>query len=138
VTYIPAALRRLVRERAGSACEYCRVPEAAALLPHEVDHVIAQKHGGATEADNLALSCLLCNKHKGSDIASRDPEDRALVPLFHPRRDRWRDHFELTQAEIVPLTPTGRATARLLGLNQPRRAQERALLVAAGLVQVPG
>jgi hypothetical protein len=48
-TYIPVALRRLVEARAGQRCEYCWLPaELAFLLPHEVDHVIAEKHGGDT------------------------------------------------------------------------------------------
>lgn len=57
VTYIPVALRRLVEERANHLCEYCQLPVCVAFFPHEVDHVIAEKHGGATNADNLALAC---------------------------------------------------------------------------------
>jgi hypothetical protein len=38
MTYVPAALRRLVRERASGACEYCLAPEAMALVAPEVDH----------------------------------------------------------------------------------------------------
>jgi len=52
----------LVYQRAGGCCEYCLIPEAVAFANHEIDHIIAQKHGGPTEADNLALSCVLCNK----------------------------------------------------------------------------
>jgi len=63
-TYIPAELRRLVYERARGRCEYCLIPETVVLVSHQVDHIIAEKHGGLTEADNLALSCA-CNKHKG-------------------------------------------------------------------------
>jgi len=43
-TYIPEALRRAVIERAGGRCEYCGKPQVS-FFPHEVDHVIAQKHG---------------------------------------------------------------------------------------------
>jgi 5-methylcytosine-specific restriction endonuclease McrA len=66
VTYVPAALRRLVHERARGACEYCLAPEATALFAHEVDHVVAEKHGGTTTEDNLALACAACNLHKGA------------------------------------------------------------------------
>jgi hypothetical protein len=38
-TYIPAELRRLVRQRAGERCEYCLIPEALTLAAHEVDHM---------------------------------------------------------------------------------------------------
>jgi hypothetical protein len=137
MTYVPAPLRRQVRERAGAACEYCLIPEAMALVSHEVDHIVAQKHGGATDADNLALSCTLCNKHKGSDLASIDPETGALTPLFHPRRQRWSEQFQLVDAMIVPLTPAGRATVRLLQLNHPDRLGVRVLLIAAELIPPP-
>jgi 5-methylcytosine-specific restriction endonuclease McrA len=69
-TYISVALRQLIRDRAQTACEYCLMPEMAVLVPHEVDHVIAEKHGGQTTKENLALACTLCNKYKGSDLAS--------------------------------------------------------------------
>ncbi|MFN6482680.1 MULTISPECIES: HNH endonuclease signature motif containing protein [unclassified Nostoc] len=66
-TYIPVVLRRLVEERANYRCEYCQLPVGVAFFAHEIDHVIAQKHGGATNADNLALTCWRCNRHKGTD-----------------------------------------------------------------------
>jgi len=133
-TYIPAELRRLVRQRAGERCEYCLILEAMTLAAHEVDHVIAEKHGGRTDEENCALSCALCNAHKGSDLTSVDPETGAIVPLFHPRRDRWADHFWFAGARIEPLTPTGRVTVRLLQFNHPDRVQERGLLLAAGFL----
>ena len=102
-----------------------------------MDHIIAQKHSGATEADNLALSCTLCNKHKGTDLASIDPDTGDIVRLYHPRRDRWADHFQLSGAQFVPLTPSGRATVRLLQLNRAERLAERELLLAAGAIHVP-
>src|SRR5712672_3551872 len=67
-TRISADLRRQIRARAGNCCEYCRAPESMAFAVHQVDHVVAEKHGGETVAANLALSCVLCNVHKGSDI----------------------------------------------------------------------
>jgi len=94
-THVPVALRRQVYERAGGCCEYCLIPEAATFAPHEIDHIISQKHGGETAAENLALSCTMCNKHKGSDIASVDPQSNKIVSLFHPRQHRWMDHFQL-------------------------------------------
>jgi hypothetical protein len=104
---------------------------------HEIDHIIAQKHGGPTVTDNLALSCALCNKHKGSDLASLDPETGLIVPLYHPRRDHWTDHFQVYAGQVVPLTPTGRVTVRLLQLNHPDRVEERTLLITATLLRFP-
>jgi hypothetical protein len=82
-----------------------------------VDHVIAVKHGGPTILDNLALACLHCNLHKGTDIASLDPATGALTPLFNPRTDSWSDHFACSGPLVVGRTAVGRATVRLLQLN---------------------
>jgi len=131
--YISPALRRQVYERASGQCEYCLIPEALIFAGHEIDHIIAQKHEGQTDAANLALSCVLCNKNKGSDIASIDPATGVIVPLFHPRRDRWLEHFQLSGAEIIPVTPIGRATVRLLRLNHPHRLIEREQLLDSGI-----
>src|SRR5262249_2207996 len=106
VTHIPAALRRLVRERADGRCEYCLIPESVTLALHTIDHIIAEKHGGQTVAENLALCCTIDNGHKGSDLASVDPDTGAIVPLFHPRQDSWSDHFHLAGGRIEPLTAT--------------------------------
>ena len=83
-TYIPSGLRQEVYDRAGGCCEYCLIPETAVLVSHEVDHIIAQKHGGLTESENLALSCTVCNKYKGTDLASLDPEMGAVAPSPFP------------------------------------------------------
>jgi hypothetical protein len=109
------------------------MPFALTLAPHWVDHIIAEKHGGQTVEANLALCCILCNQHKGSDLTSIDPLSGQITPLFHPRRDRWQDHFRLVGAMIEPLTPTGRVTVRLLQLNHPDRIEERGLVVRLGL-----
>jgi hypothetical protein len=135
-TYVSAALRQLVRERAEDRCEYCLIPEAVTFAPHWIDHIVAEKHGGKTEAENLANSCVLCNQHKGSDLSSVDPQTGEIVVLFNPRRDCWADHFRLVGTRIEPLTPTGRVTERLLQFNHPDRLEERRLLIAAGLLKL--
>jgi hypothetical protein len=127
-----------VRARAAECCEYCLVPEQLTLAAHWVDHVVAEKHGGQTEEGNLALSCVLCNQHKGSDLTSIDPQTGQIAPLFHPRRDRWLDHFRFAGARIEPLTPTGRVTVRLLQLNHSDRIEERELMLRLGLLPPSG
>jgi 5-methylcytosine-specific restriction endonuclease McrA len=134
-TYIPVILRKQVYERAKGCCEYCRIPDRATFAPHEIDHIIAEKHGGRTEAENLALSCTLCNKHKGSDLASVDPETGEIVPLYHPRLNQWDEHFRLSGAEFIPLTARGRVTIQLLQLNRKDRVEERQLLLEAGMIE---
>lgn len=135
--HIPATLRRLVRERSGACCEYCLLPEAYSFHTHPVDHIIAQKHGGETNEENLALSCITCNQAKGSDIASLDPAQRTLTALFNPRQDKWSAHFELKNGLIIPKTAVGRATAKLLQLNAPERVTEREALLQAGVSLSP-
>jgi hypothetical protein len=125
VTYVPAALRREVIKRAGNRCEYCLLPAEVAFYPHEVDHVIAEKHGGVTEIDNLAFACWRCNRHKGSDLTSFDPETQQLSPLFNPRIQIWSEHFAYEGERIVGLTKEGRTTVNLLRLNSEERLLER-------------
>lgn len=125
-------LRQLVSARAKERCEYCLLAEQDTTGRHVVDHVIAIKHHGATESDNLALACVSCNGHKGSDIAAIDPESGQLVPLFNPRYQVWDEHFTLEGARIVGLTPIGRGTTYVLQLNEPNRLQLRAGLIEQG------
>lgn len=47
MTYISPTLRRQVEQRANDRCEYCLLPADVTFFPHELDHVIAIKHGGA-------------------------------------------------------------------------------------------
>jgi hypothetical protein len=138
-TDIPRELRTLVIERARHQCEYCQKPDDRELNPHrhEVDHVLAEKHGGYTEAENLAYACFHCNRYKGTDIASLDPQTQELVRLFHPRTQRWADHFQLTaDGNIHAHTPEGRATVRLLHMNDSERIHTRADLIALGKITV--
>lgn len=125
VTYIPVALRRLVEERAQQRCEYCQLPAGVAFFPHEVDHVIAEKHGGTTEEGNLAYTCWRCNRYKGSDLGSFDPQTGAFSFLFHPRTQQWLEHFKFEGTILVGMTPEGRTTIKLLQLNSEERCLER-------------
>jgi hypothetical protein len=128
----PAELRRRVIERAGNSCEYCLLHQDFVASAHQVDHVISEKHGGSTSPDNLALSCTVCNRRKGSDIGSIDPQTGVLAPLFNPRTQTWSDHFTLEGLRILGLTSEGRATVELLKLNSPERLMERSELALAG------
>jgi hypothetical protein len=127
-TPLPATLRRLIRERAALRCEYCLLAEDDAFLPHESDHIIAAKHGGATEASNLALACFDCNRFKGTDLSSIDPETGQLTPLFNPRSQDWPTHFASEGGVIIPRTPSARVTVKLLRLNLPVRVEVRSEL----------
>ena len=124
---IDPTLRARVRKRAGWLCEYCGISERFTLAVHEIDHIIAFKHGGETVENNLALCCAVCNRFKGSDIASIDPETGEIVPLYHPRSDRWDEHFVLCNGLISPLTAKGRTTVKLLKMNRAIRIIERSV-----------
>ena len=126
-----AELRLQVSGRADHRCEYCRLHEDDAAFPHEVDHIISRQHRGGDELDNLAYSCMLCNRSKGTNLSSIDSSGR-VVRLFDPRADRWHSHFRLEGAVIQPITGQGTATATLLRMNAAERVMERNLLQGLG------
>jgi len=126
MSYIPENLRREVTVRAEGYCEYCRLHERFTVKKHEVDHIRAEKHGGMTTSENLCLSCFECNRHKGSDLSSVDPITDEVVPLFHPRRDVWQEHFMvLDDGTVQGTTARGRVTVALLGFNNRQRVALR-------------
>jgi len=133
VESVSGSLRRLVIERANERCEYCLLPQSASLHKHEPDHIIPRQHGGSTSFENLALACFRCNRHKGPNLGSLDPDTGELVGLYNPRRHRWTDHFRIEDGVIQPLTPEARVTVIVLRLNSDERVAERRRLIAAGL-----
>lgn len=132
MSYIAESLRIKVYERAQGLCEYCRIHQVDSLYTHEVDHIIPEKHRGESSFDNLCLSCLPCNRHKGTDFASFDPETDDIVQLFNPRKHLWTEHFRLLDVEISPLTAIGRVTVFVLKLNDEDRVRERKVLSEVG------
>lgn len=111
-------VRTYVRERAHNLCEYCHLHQDdspwAAL---HIEHIIPKIHGGADEPENLALACIDCNLHKGTNLTGIDPQTNQLTELFHPRRQSWDEHFELQGVYVVGKTATGRTTIRVLDIN---------------------
>lgn len=129
LTRVGASLRRLVIRRARGLCEYCLIHESDTYFGCQIDHIISEKHGGPTEQENLAYACLFCNRSKGSDIGSIVPSSRQFVRFYNPRVDRWAEHFALDDdMKILPLTPIGVATARILAFNDSQRLLERQML----------
>ena len=126
-------LRQRVVKRASNCCEYCLLPESVSLHKHEPDHIVPRQHGGETEEDNLALACLRCNRYKGPNLGSLDPQTGRLVPFYNPRTQNWADHFEIEGTLICPLTPEARVTVKILRLNDEERVMERQKLLDAGL-----
>jgi 5-methylcytosine-specific restriction endonuclease McrA len=123
---IDAATRQLVRQRARNRCEYCRLPQAAApFFTFHIEHIRAKQHGGSDDLSNLALACPDCNAHKGPNLTAVDPDTDLVVPLFNPRTDRWDDHFQWLGAQLFGSTSIGRATGRLLEMNDVERVAMR-------------
>ncbi|MEQ8676535.1 MAG: HNH endonuclease signature motif containing protein [Aggregatilineales bacterium] len=125
--------KRLVRQRAGNCCEYCRLSQSGQLVSFQIDHIIAVKHDGTDEDDNLCLACYDCNIYKGSDVAALDPLTRAATRLYDPRQQVWDEHFRLNpDATISGLTPEGRTTVRVLRINDIERVNQRFGEMAVG------
>ncbi len=132
---VPAATRRRIRELAGGRCEYCRLPEGYSPAPFAVDHILPRSREGDDEAENLALCCPGCNGAKYNKVEALDPATGALVPLFHPRQQRWSDHFTWSEDTlwVLALSATGRATVAALHLNRQGAVNLRDLLQRRGL-----
>jgi hypothetical protein len=130
------ALEKLVRHRAGNACEYCRLPQRFSRLKFSVDHAISRQHQGPTIESNLALACGFCNRHKGPNIAGIDPQTNQMVRLFHPRRDMWKDHFRWNGSMVIGSTDIARATIAVLAINHPAQIAIRNTLIDEG--EFPG
>ena len=118
--------RRLVRERAGNCCEYCRLSQTGQLVRFQIDHIIAIKHGGTDTDENLCLACYECNIYKGSNVAALDPLTRDATKLYDPRQQKWDDHFKISaDATLSGLTAEGRATIIVLRMNDEERVKDR-------------
>jgi hypothetical protein len=129
--------RQLVRERAGHRCEYCRLPQVlVSPLAFHVEHIVPKKHDGTDQVENLALACYFCNLHEGPNLTGIDPRSGRIVPLFHPRQQRWLRHFRWAGPILLGRTATGRATVRVLAINLPHRVRVRQRLLEAGLFSV--
>src|SRR5437016_12182514 len=115
---IGARTRTLVRERAQNACEYCRLhQDDSPLAALHVEHIVPKIHGGPDDLDNLALACIDCNLHKGTNLTGIDPETNEVTELFHPRRQGWDEHFKWQGIYLAAKTTTGRTTIRVLKIN---------------------
>ena len=126
--------RRLVLKRAGGCCEYCQSQSRYSVDALSVEHIIPRSRGGPDVVSNLALACQGCNNRKFVSVAAADPLTGRTVPLYHPRQDRWEEHFAWSAdfLTICGLTPTGRATVEKLQLNRETVVNLRRLLCEVG------
>ncbi|NJK80461.1 MAG: HNH endonuclease [Chloroflexaceae bacterium] len=126
--------KRVVFERARGCCEYCRSQAMFAMQPFSIEHIIPQQQDGPNTLDNMALACQGCNGHKYTRTTTTDPISGKQVPLFHPRKQRWHDHFAWNDdfTLVVGLTPIGRATVAALHLNRDGLINLRRALYSIG------
>lgn len=132
--YIPAAIRRQVEIDADQRCGYCLTPRIFTAKQLHLEHIIPLATGGNSDISNLWLACDLCNSSKGARTHATDPLSNQRVSLYHPRRQRWSEHFMWSEDGIylIGLTPNGRATVSALKLNQPYLVEARTWWVKAG------
>ena len=91
---IGARIRAEVRDRAHNACEYCHLhQDDSPLAALHVEHIIPKIHGGTDDLDNLALACIDCNLHKGTNLTGIDSQTNTVTELFHPRGQNWNEHL---------------------------------------------
>jgi len=135
--YIPAVLREFVASRANHCCEYCRLPAERSFFSFHIDHIVSRKHGGETQADNLAYACSICNVNKGSDVATFLTDRTVSVRFYNPRIDHWHDHFAIEQTgSLTARTDIGQGTINILDLNHPDSIIERRELIRLALLDL--
>jgi len=127
-----ARLQAQVWRRAQDRCEYCQFPAHANRVPFQMDHIIAEKHGGPTALENLALSCFFYDTYKGPNLSGLDPQGGALTRLFHPQQDRWSEHFRWNGSRLVGLPAAGRTTIAVLRMNRDDAVTVRQALLEEG------
>jgi hypothetical protein len=96
-----------------------------------VEHIVPTSHGGSDDEANLCLACRACNVRKSDRLVALDEVSGEEVPLFHPRQQRWDEHFriDVESGELEGKTPTGRATITSLDLNHPLQVLARPLWI---------
>src|SRR5262245_3583730 len=90
---LPPLVRRLVEDRAGGRCEYCRSAVALSGQRFTIDHILATARGGEDDTENLAFCCFDCNSYKQARSAGMDSRTGRSVSFFNPRVEHWESHF---------------------------------------------
>jgi HNH endonuclease len=125
----------LVADRARHRCEYCHAPESIFNVVLEVEHITPVVAGGTNDDDNLALACRSCNGFKSSRSDYIDPESGLEERFYHPRQDRWEEHFSVVSesGEIIERTAIGRVTIIGLKMNSSAQLNARRFWIQLGL-----
>ncbi len=122
-----------IRSRSNDRCEYCGLHQETQDATFHIEHIIPRKRGGSSNLDNLANSCVSCNFAKKVQISARDPVSGDIVPLFHPRRDVWSEHFAWKWRKLRGVSAIGRATIVALKMDSPNKLRVFRAQVQLGL-----
>jgi hypothetical protein len=115
---ISATMKEQAMRRAGNRCEYCGLSQLGQEALFHVHHIMPLSERGATNLDNLVLSCVSCSFRKGVRFVAVDPLTGKTVPLFHPRTQGWHEHFAWSGVRVTGRSAIGRATLQVLKLNR--------------------
>lgn len=124
---ISKKLETEIRLEAKNRCGYCLGEQKYILAWLEIEHLYPRAKGGKTETENLWLACTFCNTFKGAQTHGTDPKTKRKFPLFNPRKQKWRNHFEFDtdRATIIGKTICGRATVNALKINNELALETR-------------
>ena len=133
--YIPISIQREIISLSNDYCEYCWYPAAFSSHSFHFDHIDPLANGGLTILENLARACGGCNGFKQDKIHYFDPFTHQSCRLYHPRQDKWDDHFQwsIDELQLVGKTAIGNTTIALLQLNRSNAINLRKLLKMVGL-----
>ena len=133
--YISKKKKALVFIRAKYRCEYCQCRSEIALESFEIEHIVPIVEGGGDDLLNLALACRGCNSRKAIRVFIIDKESKDKIPLFNPRREKWKNHFKWSNdfLEIIGVTVIGKITVDALQLNRIGVSNIRRLMILGQL-----
>ena len=120
---LDAAVRRIAREGIDDA-RIARIATDAGVSSAAVHYHFASREALLAEALEHSYA-------RAGDVRMLTGED---APLFHPRRQRWDEHFAWEEGfdVVIGLTPAGRATVVALRLNREGLVNFRRVLYAQG------
>jgi hypothetical protein len=132
--YLSEALRRQVETTDKHRCCYCLTSEENSGIAMTIDHIIPRFQNGETSFENVCLACRSCNEYKGKNTNATDPLTGEITPLFHPRQQKWNDHFTWSAdgTKIEGLTTIGRGTIIALRMNNAVIVSARRRWVSSG------
>ena len=108
--YVPADLRRRVREHFSSCCAYCHTAERLTVATFEVEHILPRSSGGETVFENLCLACPTCNRFKATRTKAIDPDTQEAIEVTTYKADGRIGSFDILL--MLALAPGSKFSSR--------------------------